>query len=70
MPRPHLRAAARATGVALAALLVLVSTPAAAGPPARPVLVTCAPGFPGTTAEAQPAMDALAAALARAAALP
>ena len=70
MPRPHLRAAARATRVALAALLVLASSPAAAAPPARPMLVTCAPGFPGTTAEAQPAMDALAAALARAASLP
>jgi hypothetical protein len=34
------------------------------------MLVTCAPGFPGTTAEAQPAMDALAAALAQAAAIP
>jgi len=33
-------------------------------------LVVCAPGSPGSTAEAQPAMDALAAALARAAHLP
>src|ERR1700682_2342708 len=33
-------------------------------------LVVCAPGSPGDSAEAQPAMDALAAALARAAHLP
>src|SRR5262249_59875215 len=33
-------------------------------------LVVCAPGSPGSTAEAQPAMDALAVALARAAHLP
>jgi hypothetical protein len=33
-------------------------------------LVVCAPGSPGNSAEAQPAMDALAAALARAAHLP
>jgi hypothetical protein len=34
------------------------------------ILVAVAPGYPGTTAEAQPAMDALAAALAAAAGLP
>ena len=33
-------------------------------------LVLCAPGYPGTTEEAQPNVDALAAALARAAGLP
>ena len=33
-------------------------------------LVVCAPGYPGSAAEAKPAMDALAAALARAARLP
>jgi len=33
-------------------------------------LVVCAPGSPGSTAEAQPAMDALAASLARSAQLP
>ncbi len=33
-------------------------------------LVVCAPGFPGSTAEAQPAMDALARALAASARLP
>lgn len=34
------------------------------------VLVVCAPGYPGTTADAQPSMDALAAAVARAAGWP
>jgi hypothetical protein len=52
------------------ALAALAAGPARAAPPARLTLVACAPGFPGTTAEAQPAMDGLAAALARAAALP
>jgi hypothetical protein len=71
MPRPPLRSAARAGAAltGLAALLLLVA-PSAQAAPARLMLVTCAPGFPGTTAEAQPAMDALAAALAHAAALP
>jgi hypothetical protein len=41
--------------------------PAAGGPAERVLLVACAPGYPGSTAEAQPSMDALAAALARAA---
>jgi len=46
---------------------------AAASPqpaPAPLALVACAPGFPGTTEEAQPAMDGLARALERTAALP
>jgi hypothetical protein len=54
----------------LAVLLAMAapsSAPAADGPVA---LVACAPGYPGTTAEAQPAMDAFAAALARAASWP
>jgi hypothetical protein len=55
---------------ALAVAAVLLALPARAAPPARVTLVACAPGFPGTTAEAQPHMDALAAALARAAGLP
>jgi hypothetical protein len=59
------RHAARAS---LAALLLLAA-PAGAAPP-RLTLVACAPGYPGTTVEAQPSMDALAAALARTAALP
>src|SRR5207245_5032151 len=37
---------------------------------AATTLVVCAPGYPGNTAEAQPAMDALARSLARAAHLP
>lgn len=43
---------------------------ARAAPPDRVTLVACAPGFPGTTEEAQPAMDALAATLARTAGRP
>jgi len=46
---------------------ILASLAAAAGPA---MLVFCAPGYPGTTAEAQPAMDAFARALARAAGQP
>lgn len=64
---PHLvRIAAAAAGLAATA-------PAAARDPspAAPVLlVVCAPGYPGTTAEAQPAMDALADAAAGAAGWP
>ena len=37
---------------------------------AAATLVVCAPGYPGNTAEAQPAMDALARSLARAAHMP
>lgn len=47
--------------VALGAAAPAVLAAEAAG------LVVCAPGYPGSTAEAQPAMDALAAAVARAA---
>lgn len=60
---------AAATSIALVGLLGLASLPsspvtAAAG---RPVtLVICAPGYPGSTAEAQPAMDTLAATVAAA----
>jgi hypothetical protein len=44
--------------------LLLAATPSLAAD--SPVtLVACAPGYPGTTAEAQPSMDALAAAVAR-----
>lgn len=38
--------------------------------PPRVTVVACAPGYPGSTAEAQPSMDAFAAALARAAGWP
>ena len=55
-------------------LLLVVAPRAAAAapdpPPGRVTVVACAPGFPGTPEEAQPAMDALAAALARAARWP
>src|SRR5512136_1980774 len=62
------RAFASRTG--LAWLTLLLAAPAArAAPPAEPPpieLVACAPGYPGTTAEAQPSMTAFADALARA----
>jgi len=50
----------------LAALAVLALTAHAApsSAPERHLLVVCAPGSPGTTAEAQPTMDVFAAALA------
>ncbi len=71
MSRLLLRCAAWARPAPLAGLAALaLLAPPAVHAAARLTLVTCAPGFPGTTAEAQPAMDALAAALAHAAALP
>jgi hypothetical protein len=54
-------------GVSLA--LLFASSVAAAAPPTPVTLVACAPGYPGTTAEAQPRMDALAAAVASGAGL-
>ncbi|HYQ80599.1 MAG TPA: hypothetical protein VEP68_03805, partial [Anaeromyxobacteraceae bacterium] len=53
-------------------LLALASlAPAAAsGAGAPATLVACAPGYPGSTAEAQPALDALAVALTEAASWP
>lgn len=58
--------------LAAAAAVVLAAAPlasrAAAPPPVS--LVVCAPGYPGSTAEAQGTMDGLAAAIARAAGLP
>ncbi len=49
----------------LASVLLLLAAPwALAATPGRHVLVVCSPGSPGTTAEAQPTMDAFAAALA------
>ncbi len=50
--------------LALASLLAATSA-RAAEPPVT--FVACAPGYPGSTAEAQPSMDAFAAALAKAA---
>lgn len=47
------------------------AAPSAAAPaPARVGIVFCAPGYPGTTAEAQPRMDELAAAIAEVAGWP
>lgn len=51
-------------------LALLAAAPARAATPERTTLVACAPGYPGTTAEAQPHLDALAASLSRAAGLP
>lgn len=54
----------------LALALALAAGPSLAAAPAPPLeLVVCAPGYPGTTAEAQPSVDALAAALAHASGL-
>jgi hypothetical protein len=55
---------------ALTLTLALAASGALAAAPARPVLVVCSPGSPGTTAEAQPAMDAFAAAVGAKAGLP
>lgn len=52
----------------LTALLALA--PAAPAPQKAVALVACAPGYPGSTAEAQPTLDALSAALADAAGWP
>ncbi len=61
---PRLGYRARALfGICLAALV----GPGPLSPASRPVtLVVCAPGYPGSTVEAQPAMDALASAAASA----
>ena len=54
----------------LALAIGLAASGALAAPPARHVLVVCSPGSPGTTAEAQPTMDAFAAAVSAKARLP
>jgi hypothetical protein len=56
--------------LAVALLLAAGPIPSLAAPPRPTALVICAPGYPGTTAEAQPSVDALAAALSRAGGLP
>lgn len=53
----------RLTMLALAAGLSASAAAATTDPPVA--LVACAPGYPGTTAEAQPSMDAFAAAVAK-----
>jgi hypothetical protein len=55
----------------MAPVLLALALLAAPAPQAAPAtLVVCAPGYPGTAAEAQPRMDRLAAAAARAAGWP
>ena len=49
------------------AAIVLATAIAAAGAPSPVTLVICGPGYPGTTKEAQPSMDALASAASKAA---
>ena len=57
--------------VLLAAVIVVaLAASAAPGLAGTPTMVAWAPGFPGSTKEAQPTMDALAAAVAAAAKLP
>jgi hypothetical protein len=55
------------SGALLHAALTALGAPAAETAPARKVLVVCAPGYPGSTGEAQPTMDVFAAAAAQAA---
>jgi ABC-type phosphate/phosphonate transport system substrate-binding protein len=50
--------------------VLLAAAPSRAAAPGPAELVVCAPGYPGTTEEAQPSVDALAAALSRAAGQP
>ncbi len=54
----------------LAVLLCLAAPAPTRAAEGTAALVACAPGYPGSTAEAQPAMDAFAAALSRAAGWP
>jgi len=65
-PRSH-RFPPRLAASALAAALATATAAAVAAAPAPLTLVVCAPGYPGSTAEAQPTMDAFAAAVAQAA---
>lgn len=60
----------RVFSAALAVALLLTAAPARTAPPDHLALVASAPGWPGTTAEAQHGMDALVSALARSAGLP
>lgn len=47
----------RRFGIRLAALVLLLPTLAESAGPSRTVLVVCAPGYPGSTEEAQPLLD-------------
>jgi tetratricopeptide (TPR) repeat protein len=58
------------TPIAVLALLAAAPAPASGADAPRTAIVAAAPGYPGTRAEAQPFMDALAAALQRIAGLP
>jgi hypothetical protein len=53
----------------LAAALLFFAGPVLAAPQGPGVVVICAPGYPGTTEEAQPSVDALAASLSHASGL-
>ncbi len=64
------RALARPLLAVLLPLSVAWPLAARAAEPPATTLVACAPGYPGTTAEAQPSMEAFAAALARQAGWP
>jgi ABC-type phosphate/phosphonate transport system substrate-binding protein len=65
--RPVLRSLAALLAAAILSVPLADAAPAATAPA---TLVVCAPGSPGTTQEAQPAMDAFAKALAARATLP
>ncbi|MEO8195770.1 MAG: hypothetical protein ABI689_03525 [Thermoanaerobaculia bacterium] len=75
MPEPNPGASTATHRAALAFQAALLVAVALAGPPACAqaaaraprLLVVCAPGYPGSTLEAQPAMDGLAAAITTAA---
>jgi hypothetical protein len=54
----------------LVTTLVLLAGAARAAPPAPVAIVACAPGYPGSTAEAEPAMRAFASAVAASAGWP
>src|SRR5512135_3111909 len=54
----------RGTFALVATAAALLAPLRAAMPPAPVTLVVCAPGYPGSTDEARPAMDALASAVA------
>src|SRR5512139_1894218 len=68
IPARTMHASARMTAALLVGMACLAVVGAARRPtPPALTLVVCAPGYPGSTAEAQPAMDTLAAAVSAAA---
>src|SRR4051794_7749506 len=70
-PKGVLRHPARARNHTLRlALLLSIPWLVSAAPPQPIALIACAPGYPGTTAEAQGAMDSLASVLAQTAQWP